>query len=105
MIFGASSHGFEDLGLWSSDKGRGVRGGRPHPRLEELKEPLRFVGRVEVKVDDDVVGVVDGPVDAVLTDPGLPPMLSESLERRAPEREVDDRVLDVQCWQRSSYMR
>jgi hypothetical protein len=30
---------------------------------------LRFLGRVEVEVDDDVLGVVDWPVDAVLADP------------------------------------
>src|SRR6266704_161835 len=88
---------FKDLGLWQPGKGGRVLGRGPDPLLQKREEPFRLAGSSEVQIDDNVLGIVDGPLDAVPEHPGLLPKLGETAERRFPQIEVDDRMFDVQC--------
>ena len=68
-----------------------------NPRsLQERQEAVRLLDGVEVKVDDDVVVVVDRLLNALAAYPGLRTEPRELVERGLPGGEVRDRMLDVQ---------
>jgi hypothetical protein len=88
---------FEDPGLRRSGEGRCVFARGPDLLTEKPDERFRLVGGVEVEIDDDVVGVIDRPLDAVPEHTGPLPEFGEPVECPFPEIEIDDRMFDVQC--------
>ena len=77
-------------------EGGGIGAGGPDRGPQEAEEGRCVVGGVEVEVDDDVVGVVNRPLDALLAYPGLLAGLGEAAERGVPRVEVGDGMFDVQ---------
>lgn len=86
----------EELGLWGAGEGWSVVGRGPDVGVEEAEEPLRLLGRGEVEIDDDVVGVIDWVVDALCFDARLRACFGEAAEGVKPGVEICDGVLDVQ---------
>src|SRR5664279_3736497 len=87
----------EDFRLRRADQGGRTLCRGPYPGLQDLKECLGLSVAVEVEIDDDVAGVVDRTLDAVVQYAGRFAGRGEAVERRLPGREVGDGVLDVQC--------
>ena len=79
------------------NEGGGIDTGGPDVRLEEAEEAFCLACGIEVEVNDDIVQVADGPLDALLAYPGLPPGLGE-----APERGVPGFEIGHSCWTRSA---
>ena len=72
--------GLEDSRLRGSGEGWGVLRRTPNPRPQEVQEPRRFAGGLEVQIDDDVVGVIDRAQDTVAADTGFLARLREAVE-------------------------
>jgi hypothetical protein len=54
-----------------------------------------LAGGIEIEVDDNVRGIVERPLDALVPYPGLLPQISEPRERGIPGVEVGDGMFDV----------
>jgi len=85
----ASGGGLRDLGLRCAGKRGSVFWRRPDPRLQEVEKVLRCVDRVEVEVDNNVVGVIDRSLHTLSHDPGLRPGICKALKRCEPPIEVE----------------
>src|SRR5207245_11720512 len=72
------------------------RGGLPRsPQLGHCDlEPLGVGQVVELKVDGDVVGIIDRPKHAMAAHPGLLPMNWIAIKGGLPEVEIPDRMLE-----------
>jgi hypothetical protein len=53
---------------------------------------------LKVEVDDDIVGIVNRPVDTVSLHPSLGTSAREALKGKEPFIEIGNSVLDLQYW-------
>jgi hypothetical protein len=72
-----------------------------HPRVEEAKKRLCFLGGIEVKVDHGVPRIIDRTMNSLRPYAGPAAGVCERVERGEPRVEVGDPVLNAQSRQES----